>query len=46
MVTKSGIIKYIFVEYLQKNLNDKFNLYKGIKLIKLTSVDRSVVRER
>jgi len=46
MVNKSGIVKYIFVEYLQKNLKDKFNLYKGIKLIKVTSTDRSVVRER
>lgn len=46
MVSKSGIIKYIFLEYFPKNLKDKFNLYKGIKLVKAISIDKTLVRER
>lgn len=47
LITKSGIVMYMFVEYFNSNLKDLFNLYRGIKLIKLISqVDRSVIRER
>jgi len=46
LVSKSGIIKYIFLEYFPKNLKDKFNLYKGIKLVKAISIDKTLVRER
>lgn len=45
---KSGLVKYIFSSYLSKVVhNDKYNLYKAIKLIKIiVQAERTILRER
>jgi hypothetical protein len=47
LAVKSGLIKYIFLSYISATLEDKFNLYKSIKLIKIiASADRTILRDR
>lgn len=44
---KSGLVKYVFLSHIPRTLDDKYNLYKSIKLIKAVSrAERSLLRER
>lgn len=44
---KSGVIKYVFLSYITQTLDNKFNLYKAIKLLKVvSSAENSLIREK
>jgi hypothetical protein len=44
---KSGLVKYVFLSHIAKTLEDKYNLYKSIKLLKVVSAaERTLLRER
>ena len=44
---KSGVIKYVFLSYITQTLDNKFNLYKAIKLLKVvSSAENTLIREK
>ncbi len=44
---KGGYVKYIFSVFLSQRISDRYNLYKGLKFIKLIAkTDKAVVRGR
>lgn len=43
LAVKSGLIKYVFLSYIGMSLDNKFNLYKAIKLLKVVSNGESTL---
>ena len=47
LISKSGVVKFIFFNYIFSTFKDKFSLYRAIKLIRLVSkVDKSTIRDK
>ena len=47
MAVKSGLAKYIFLSHISNTLDNKYNLYKSIKLLKaLSNAERTLLRDR
>ena len=47
LAVKSGLIKYVFLSYINSALDNKFNLYKAIKLLKVVSnAENTLIREK
>ena len=47
VAVKSGIVKYIFMSYIESTLDDKYNLYKAIKLVRtISDSQRTLIHEK